>query len=295
MPGSDDDTTPAPAGAFFERDGEGFAATELTRGPWDESTQHAGPPSALIGREIERCPGIGKGAGDRHVARITFEILRPVPIARLRVEARVVRPGRRVDMVESVLSDSAGEPLVLARAWRLLRREVGLPPKLTSEAAGSPARRAGRPAGIPGPPPPPEQASPTDVFFPTGQDVGYHTAMEYRFVTGSFVEIGPATTWLRMRVPLIEGERPSPLQRVLAAADSGNGISATLDFRSYVFINVDLTVHLNRMPAGVWVCLDSVTVPEPTGVGLTDSMLFDELGPIGRAAQSLLIDERQVP
>ena len=215
-----------------------------------------------------------------------------MPIARLRVDARVVRPGRRVDLVEAVLSDSSGEPLVVARAWRMLRRDIDLPAKLTSEAPGSPARRAGRPAGISGPPPPPEQAQQTDVFFPTGQDVGYHTAMECRFVTGSFAEIGPATTWLRMRVPLIEGERPTPLQRVLIAADSGNGISATLDFRRYVFINVDLTVHLNRMPAGVWVCLDSVTVPEPTGVGLTDSMLFDELGPIGRAAQSLLIDER---
>lgn len=292
MPGTEHDTTPSPAGAFFERDEDDFVATELTRGPWDESAQHAGPPAALIGREVERCPGIGEGVADRHVARITFEILRPVPIAHLRVEARVVRPGRRVDMVEAVLSDSAGEPLILARAWRLLRRKIDLPPKLTSEAAGSPARRAGRPAGIPGPPPAPEQAPQTDVFFPTGHDVGYHTAMEYRFVTGSFVETGPATTWLRMRVPLIEGERPSPLQRVLAAADSGNGISATLDFRRYVFINVDLTVHLNRMPAGVWVCLDSITVPEPTGAGLTDSMLFDELGPIGRAAQTLLIDER---
>jgi hypothetical protein len=292
VPGRDDDTMPTPAGAFFEPDGDGFAATELTRGPWDETTQHAGPPAALIGREVERCPGIGESYADRHVARITFEILRPVPIARLQVEASVVRPGRRVDMVEAVLSDSAGEPLVLARAWRMLRREVDLPARLASEAPGSPARRAGRPAGIPGPPPPPEQAPKTDVFFPTGQAVGYHTAMEYRFIAGSFVEIGPATTWLRMRVPLIEGERPSPLQRVLAAADSGNGISATLDFRRYVFINVDLTVHLNRMPAGVWVCLDSITVPEPSGVGLTDSMLFDELGPIGRAAQSLLIDER---
>lgn len=292
MPGTQDESTPGPTGAFYVPSGELFASTELTRGPWNESTQHAGPPAALIGREVERCAGIGETFADRHVARITFEILRPVPIAELRVQARVVRPGRRVDMVEAELSDEAGEPLVRARAWRLLRREIELPAGLASEDAGSPARRAGRPAGISGPPPPPEQAPRTNVFFPTGQDVGYHTAMEYRFVTGSFVEIGPATTWLRMRVPLIEGERPSPLQRILVAADSGNGISATLDFRRYLFINLDLSVHLNRMPAGVWVCLDSITVPEPTGVGLTDSMLFDELGPIGRAAQTLLIDER---
>ena len=278
--------------AFYEADGEGFASTELTRGPWDPKSQHAGPPSALIARAIERCDGLGEAVEDRHVARITLEILRPVPIAPLRCEAAVVRPGRRVDMVEATLTDADGEPLVRARAWRMLRREVELPPGFAGEEDGSPARAAGRPSGGSGPPEPPDRIASSDEFFPTGHDVGYHTAMEYRFVSGSFLELGPATTWLRMRVPLIAGEEPTPLQRVLAAADTGNGISSTLDYREFVFINVDLTVHLHRPPAGEWVCLDSVTVPEPTGVGMTDTMLFDERGPIGRAAQSLLIDRR---
>jgi hypothetical protein len=79
---------------------------------------------------------------------------------------------------------------------------------------------------------------------------------------------------------------------VLAAADSGNGISATLDYGRFVFINVDLTVHLQRMPAGEWICLDAVTIPEPEGVGISDTALYDERGPIGRAAQTLLIAER---
>ena len=140
--------------------------------------------------------------------------------------------------------------------------------------------------------PRPRQLEPSDAFFPTGQEVGYHSAMEYRFAAGSFLEPGPATTWLRMRHPLLAGEEPSPLQRVLIAADTGNGISTALDFRRYLFINVDLTVHLHRLPAGEWVCLDAVTVPEPNGVGLTDTMLLDERGPIGRAAQTLLVAER---
>ena len=279
-------------GAFFAKSANGFLGTELTRGPWDAASQHAGPPSALIGRAIERCEGVGAGPDERLVARITFEILKPVPIAELQLEAEVVRPGRRVDMVEATLSDAAGEPLVRARAWRVLRREVDLPDGLGGAEADSPARRAGRPAGELGPPPGPETITAADAFFPTGQDVGYHTAMEYRFAAGSFLEPGPATCWLRMRHPLIGGEEPSPLQRVLIAADSGNGISATLDFRRFIFINVDLTVHLHRLPAGEWVCLDAVTVPERTGLGMTDTMIFDDSGPLGRAAQSLLIAER---
>jgi hypothetical protein len=117
--------------------------------------------------------------------------------------------------------------------------------------------------------------------------------MEYRFLTGAFMEAGPARVWMRMRVPLVAGEEPTPLQRVLAAADSGNGVSAALDWRSYLFINVDLSVHLHRLPSGEWVCLDAVTLPERNGIGLADTALHDEHGPIGRALQTLLVDRRR--
>ena len=116
--------------------------------------------------------------------------------------------------------------------------------------------------------------------------------MDYRFLTGGFLEAGPATVWMRPRVALVAGEEVTPLQRVLVAADSGNGVSAALDWKRYLFINVDLTVHLHRMPEGEWVCLDAITLPEPDGVGMADSALFDERGPIGRAVQTLLVDER---
>jgi len=116
--------------------------------------------------------------------------------------------------------------------------------------------------------------------------------MEHRFVRGSFLEPGPATVWMRARVPLVAGEAMSPLQRVLVAADSGNGVSATLDWREFLFINCDLTVHLARHPADEWVCLDAVTQPEPDGVGIADTALFDERGRIGRSVQSLLVAKR---
>jgi hypothetical protein len=116
--------------------------------------------------------------------------------------------------------------------------------------------------------------------------------MEYRFISGTFLEPGPAQVWLRMKHPLVAGEEPSPLQRVIVAADAGNGVSSPLDWRRYLFINVDLSVHLHRMPEGEWIGMDAVTVPERTGIGLSDTALHDERGRIGRAAQTLLVDER---
>jgi hypothetical protein len=117
--------------------------------------------------------------------------------------------------------------------------------------------------------------------------------MEYRFVHGGFAEPGPAIAWMRMRVPLVDGEAPTPLERVLAAADSGNGVSSTLDWDRFLFINVDLSVHLHREPAGEWVCLDAITIPERTGIGIADTALYDERGPVGRADQTLLVDRRR--
>jgi hypothetical protein len=258
--------------AFYERDGDLFAATELTRGPWDPGAQHAGPPSALLGYAIEQLPD----TAEFQVGRITFEILRSVPIAPVRVQARVVRPGRRVQMVEAELSDTGGEVLMRARAWRIRTAAVDVPPEaiVTGEV-----------------PPPPEDGAGAN-FFPTGQDHGYHTAMEVRFLSGDFVEPGPAKVWLRMRRPLVAGEEPTPLQRTLVVADVGNGVSASLDFRRFLFINVDLTVQLERMPAGEWICVDAVTLPQPNGVGTAESVLSDRDGRIGRGLQTLLVGER---
>lgn len=260
------------ADAFYERSGEGrYVATELTRGPWDPGSQHAGPPSALLGREIESLDG----AGEFQVGRVVFEILRPLPIGPVTVASRVLRPGRRVQLVEASLSGEAGE-LMRASAWLLRKSELELPAGAVAEDA---------------PPQGPEEGW-TPEFFPTGQDVGYHTAMEWKAVAGAFLEPGPATVWMRMRQPLVAGEEPTPLQRALVAADVGNGISAVLDWRSYVFINVDLTVHFERMPEGEWVCVDAVTRPQPTGIGTAESRLSDRHGRIGQAAQSLLIAAR---
>jgi len=256
--------------AFYLPEGDGFRSTELTRGPWDSETQHAGPPAALIGRALERHLDVGWFIG-----RVTFEILKPVPIAPLSVEVEVVRPGRSVQLLAASLTDGESE-VIRASAWSLATREIELP-------AGLPA--------APEPPPGPEQGV-EEPFFETGHAVGYHTAMEYRFVSGAFRRPGPATVWMRMRHPLVEGESPSPLQRVVIAADTGNGASATLDLATQIFINVDLTVHLHRLPRGDWVCLDAVTLPEPNGVGLAESRLFDQSGALGRALQTLLVRAR---
>lgn len=220
---------------------------------------------------MERLPGDGL------VTRIAVEIVRPIPIGRLTIDARVVRPGRAVELIEATLQTES-DVLARARVWRMAAAPEDLAP------LGEPPRR----------PPAPEEAQ-VKPFFDTGADVGYHTAMDVRFASGGFTEPGPAQAWMRMRQPLVEDEDPSPLGRLLTAADSGNGVSAALHPREWLFVNVDLVVTIQRYPVGEWVCLDAVTHAVPGGAGLSDTALWDEEGFLGRATQSLLVARRWPP
>jgi hypothetical protein len=203
------------------------------------------------------------------LGRIAIDILGPVPLAPLTVDARVVRPGRSVELLSASLSGPDGE-VMRASAWRVAAGDQRLEDDETP---------------LPGP----EQGRDRD-FFPTGEEFGYHTAMDYRFIKGGFLMPGPATVWMRQRVPLVAGEEPSPLERLFVVADVGNGISAVLDWREFLFINTELTVHLLRPPEGEWIGVDAVTRLD--GLGLAESVLYDERGRIGRGAQTLLVRRR---
>jgi hypothetical protein len=257
--------------AFFEPAGpDRFVATELTRGPWDAGAQHAGPPAALLGRALERC----NARPESQLARVTVEILRPVPIGQLEVSAEVVRPGRSVELLTAELR-AGGAAVMRATGWRIRTEDIGIE------------------VGTDVPPPPSPDTAQEAPAFPWTSEVGYHTAMEWRFVHGGFLDQhGPATVWMRTRVPLVAGEEISPVCRVLVAADSGNGVSAAVPIDRYVFINTDLTVHLHRPPAGEWVCLDAVTTIQRFGIGMAESRLFDEHGVLGRSLQSLFVTRR---
>lgn len=251
-----------------------FVATRCTEGPWGAGLQHAGPPSALIARAIERVPTTV--AGHAQVARLTVEILGPVPVGEMRVQATVTRPGRTVELVEAELS-GGGRPALRARAWRIRTADIDPPAGAIAEP-------------VPVPPRPADAAS---FETPFGR-AGYIQAIEWRFVAGHFEALGPATVWARQRVPLVAGEEPSGLQRLLVLADSGNGLSRVLDADTWWFINTELTVHLHRLPAGAWLCVDAVTTLGRSGVGLAETELYDESGRVGRGAQALLVGPRVI-
>jgi hypothetical protein len=252
--------------AFFEPLGDGrYRATERTSGPWDPRHQHAGPPSALLTGLLERTAP----REDMVLARVTVEILGAVPITEVSVSTAVERPGRSVELLSGELS-ADGRVVLRARAWRVLGSPVGT--------------EAEAPVALPevADPPPPE----------LGESFGYANAVEWRWASGGWSQRGPATVWTRMRVPVVAGEEPTPRQRVMVVADSGNGASNVLDWARFMFINTELTVHFLREPAGDWVLLDARTQIAEGGAGLAMSVLSDPTGPVARGAQALLVAPR---
>jgi hypothetical protein len=258
--------------ALFVPDGDRFVPTGLCRGPWSAEAQHGGPPAALLARAADRFED-----GERmQVTRLSVELLRPVPLTPLVVTTRWARAGKRVQLVEVSLATGDVE-VARALALRIRRTELDLPP----DALGRPA-----------PPPGPEHGVPGHSAFRETEEPAFHRdGVEHRIVSGGLGVPGATTDWIRLRVPLVAGEPTSPLSRVAAAADFGNGISWIVSpAQGWQFINPDLTIHLHRLPAGEWVCLEAVTTVEPTGIGLAETRLWDERGPLGRSEQSLIVD-----
>jgi acyl-CoA thioesterase len=258
------------AEAFFLLDGERLVPTVLTRGPWSPIHQHGGPPAAVMARAIELAAGEPEVL---QMTRFTIDFVRPVPMEPLTVDVERVRDGRRARGYAAVLS--AGGQAVARATALVVRTEQVAPPPVPAE---EPLR------------PPPGEATPFQ--FPFFRDpVGYHTGVETRLARGT-VGSGRAAAWMRLRVPLVLGEATSPAQRVLTLADSGSGVGAAWDPGRFVpFVNADLTVSLHRLPDGDWIGLDAATTLEPHGIGLTRTGLFDERGPIGEGAQSLVVSQ----
>jgi hypothetical protein len=216
---------------------------------------------------------------NQQLTRLTVELIRPIPMAGFRVQGEVRRPGRSVTHTETEIYD---EDRIYARAYGMHIRVLdGL------EVATAPID------------PPPFLVSVPGPFTVSGDlhdEKWFSSSVECRYGQGSRIAAGgPTTLWLRTLYPIIEGEDPSPFQRIAPLADCGNGISHNGDLTSTSFVNPDLTLSLHRKPVGDWFASRSISHWQPSGIGFADAELFDVEGPVGRATQSLMLSRNRRP
>lgn len=274
MPHNPTPASPGQLGAVFTRQGDIWHPSILSSGPWDARAQHGGAPGALFAYLAESA----LADPEWQLSRLSIELIKPVPVAPLTTH-QDLHPGRSTTRITIDLF--AGETLV-ARAHALLVR--GQPLNLPPDVPGwSPARLL---------PPPSECREPLSIpGMPTSTSF-YHSAMEHCMAQGDSTRPGPAATWFRLTVPLIQDQPTSPTMRAAAAADFGSGVSWVLSAENYLFANADLSLHLHRPAEGEWIGLLSETQVHAGGVGTALTRLYDERGPIGLATQTLVLRER---
>jgi hypothetical protein len=240
-------------------------------GPWDPKSQHGGAPTSLIAWAVERVPA----REPMQVARMTIDLLRPVPIAPLAIQTEVVREGRKIQVCAVTLSHE-GVAVVRAAVLRMRVQDLSMPDTVVEEKVTLP----GPDAGIE-----------SDGFGSSAS--GFVQGLIMRTVRGAVRKPGPAAIWFRAKTEVVAGQPVTPLMRVAMAADFCNGASSVLDFREWTFINADLSIHLARQPVGEWILLDAQSWIGSSGSGIAFAKLGDERGYFGRAAQSLVIEKRQ--
>ncbi len=256
--------------AIYRIDGNTAHTSDTAGGPWDPKLQHGAAPSSLICWAVERLPS----PVPMRVARLTVDLMRPVPVAPLAIETEVLREGRKIQLV-AVRLLAGGTEVVRATALRIRREPREMP---TSAFC------------------PPHDIRPPELGHAPIRNIMNATpflrGITMSTVRGGFRQPGPAAVWYRADLPIVAGEPISPLMRAAIAADFCNGTSAVLDFREWTFINGDLTVSLAREPVGDWILLDAETWAGPDSIGIAAARLADRDGYFGRAVQSVLFEKR---
>ena len=255
--------------AIYRVDGHRVVTSPDAAGPWDAGMQHGSAPAALAVWAAEAIPT----REPMQVARVTIDLMRPVPLAPLTLEREVLRQGRKIQLCAVRLR--AGDTVVVGATVL----------KIKAQALTLPAGIADRPVELPGP----DQSQPEPADFSSSPFV---TGMSLRAARGRFGVPGPGAIWYRVDRPLVQGSPVSQAMRAVVAADFCNGTSAALDFREWTFINADLTVSFSRPPRGEWILVDAETLIGRDGAGLATARLADANGYFGRAVQSLVVEKR---
>ncbi len=260
---------------FFVTDGNSYVPTPLSRGPWGPSLSghYVG---GLLGRAVE--PVVTDA--DLQPARLTVDLLRPVALQPLQVHTSVVRDGRRLQLVDAVMTQN---DVTVARASALFLRRGE---HITDKVWTTPMTMPQIPAEL--------DAVNDDhlmLFHSYGRDP----------IKGSpgvgvdeWAHGGQNFAWVRETKSLVDDEPLSPFTRVAMAADVTSSITHWSS-EGLRYINADYTVTLSRLPEGEYIGLAAVTHYRHAGVGTGVATLFDKTGPIGSGMATTLVNPGFTP
>jgi hypothetical protein len=258
--------------SLFERDGDRYVPTHYCQGPWDPNAQFGGSPAALLATLVDQTPSLVP----MQIARLTTDLLRPAPLTPLTPDVRVVREGKKIQVIAaSLLAD--GVEVTRATALRVRRADI--------DADDLPDGLAPNPL--------PTEPKPVDEeTYPSPDPHGSRLAMEYLFEESGGYYRDP--NWMRLRVDVIAGERPRPVAKLAYVADTASGVGQRRGV-SVRWINADVAINVVREPIGDWLSLDGRGWVGHTGTGQVQATLCDTDGIVGTVSMVRLVDPSDRP
>ncbi len=251
----------------FEPKTDRFLPTPHAASPWIAETCHGGATAALLAHIAETLPSLVP----MDVARLTIDLLRPVPRnSPLSIRRQILRDGKRMQLVEITVFD---DEVRVAQA-SVLRVEQG---RQNSQIGKETAL---------------DTAVPDDSAAAYTMPAGFADLFTIVLVDGGFGQGGRGRVWFRFDQALVDNMPATPLQRAVAAADFGGGMSFPLDFSSWSFPSVDLTVSLHRQPTGPWTLVDARSRMSHDRIAICHASLYDETGLFGHSLQTVLVRPR---
>ena len=240
-------------------------STVHAQGAWRAEEMHMAAVSGLLMHEVQA----HETTAGLRVGRLSYDILGTLWSGELEVVTRTIRPGRTIELVESVLH-ARGRAVLALRAWLLSALDTAAVAQLPDEAL------------------PPRTESVQDGAL-SGWDGGYIASLSGVTVAGHAA--GHGRVWLTTDVDMVAGETTTDLVRLIGLTDAANGIAPALPARpgGWFFPNVDLQIHLFRQPSGSWLGLAGQVTVGPDGVGLTSTVLHDDDGPFAHVEQTLTV------
>jgi hypothetical protein len=257
--------------AIFKPEGNLFRATEHAGGPWSPDMLQGSATTALMTREVER---LAQKSGFA-VRRLTFDLWRPAGLRAFAVETDMLRDGRKAKTLQVRLMDGETE---IGRCTALL----------TAQGGESPADPFSKNAG---PDAAPETGKPPPSFAQKWSR--YFQNVSVRLIEGALEKPGPAAAWMRLDVPMVEGEANTALLQAVQAADFSSGVAQIVDMREWTFINPEISLYFFRPPEGEWILIRSRTRAGTNGAGLTTATLSDRQGPFAEVMQAMTFERRE--
>lgn len=242
-----------------------YQSTIHAQGAWNPHEQHMAPATGIVSHELEQF----MPRSDLRIGRISLDIYGLISFGEFSIETKVIRAGRTIELIEATMQ-AQGKTCIVARAWRMMIQN-------TTAIQGLEDQKVVQP-----------------------EQLAVWTGMKEMWA-GGFIQstearcdleqrrVGKGLIWVSTKLEMVDGISSSDFSRIMGMVDMANGVVPRQSSVEWAFPNLDLQIHMHRLPQGKWLGLETIQQYGSDGIGLTSSVLHDVYGPFGRSEQILTL------